>query len=109
LFTRPVCGNFRSAAFGFPILVPPPGQRRVVRSLVHPWCVLVADFDRLSTFDVADHPSWFEDNPRVRLCRAGRAALRYLPATNEQENVVVLILANLANRCFVTHALRCNA
>jgi hypothetical protein len=76
--------------------------------LVHPWCVLVADLDRLSTLDVADHPSWFKDNPRGGLCRPGRAALRYLSAADEQENVIVLILVNLANRCFVTHALTCN-
>jgi hypothetical protein len=57
---------------------------------VHPWCVLVADLDRLSTLDVANHPSWFENNPRVGLCSAGRATLRYLSAADEQENVIIL-------------------
>jgi len=83
-------------------------RAEAARCLVHPWCLLVADLDRLSTLDVADHPSWFEDNPRVGLCCAGRAALRYLPPADEQENVIVLILVNLANRCFVTHALPCS-
>jgi hypothetical protein len=39
--------------------------------------------------------------------RAGQAALRYLHAADEHENVTVLIPVNLANRCFVTHGSTC--
>src|SRR5712671_4004075 len=69
--------------------------------------VLVADLDCRPAFNVADHPSRFEHNPRVGMRRAGQAALRYLHAADEHENVTVLIPVNLANRCFVTHGSTC--
>jgi hypothetical protein len=74
--------------------------------LVHP-SGLVPDLDCRPAFNVADHPSRFEHNPRVGMRRAGQAALRYLHAADEHENVTVLIPVNLANRCFVTHGSTC--
>jgi hypothetical protein len=86
-----------------PIALPDTGQSSSLAScLVHP-CVLVADLDGLPALDVADHPSRFKHDPRVGLRRARQAALRYLHAVNEYENVAVFIPVNLANRCFVTH------
>src|SRR5262249_56045533 len=69
-------------------------------------CGLVPDLDCLPALDVPDCPSRFEHNPRVCMPRVGQAALRYLHAVNEYENVTVFIPMNLANRCFVTHGSR---
>jgi hypothetical protein len=54
---------------------------------VHPG-VLVADLNCLPALEVAHEPSRFEHNPRVSMRRVGQAALRYLYAVNEQENVI---------------------
>jgi hypothetical protein len=73
------------------------------KPLVHP-SVLVPDLDCLPTLDVAHEPSRFEHNPGVGMRRVGLAALRYLHAVNEHENVAVFIPVNLASRSsFVTH------
>jgi hypothetical protein len=65
---------------------------RQALSLVHPSVL------------VAHEPSRFEHNPGVGMRRVGLAALRYLHAVNEHENVAVFIPVNLASRSsFVTH------
>jgi hypothetical protein len=65
---------------------------------------LVADLDCLPPLNVSDGPTGFEHDPRFGLRGVRQAALRYLYAVNEHENVIVSIPVNFTNRRFiVTH------
>jgi hypothetical protein len=112
--TKPVVWNFvpnpMGGSCGRPTFANPQSWIQTARSrlasgLVHP-SALVPDLDCLPALNVAYKPSRFEHNPRLRVRRVSPAALRYLHAADEHENVAVFILVNLVNRSsFVTHLL----
>jgi hypothetical protein len=61
------------------------------------------DLDCVSVIDVAHDPTRFKHDPSHGMCGVRQAALRYLHAVNEDKNVIVIILVNLANGFFVSH------
>jgi hypothetical protein len=61
------------------------------------------DLDCVSVIDVAYDPTRFKHDPSPGLCGVGQTALRYFHAVNENKNVTVIILVNLADGFLVTH------
>jgi hypothetical protein len=61
------------------------------------------DLDCVSVINVAYDPTRFKHDPSHGMCGVRQAALRYFHAVNEDKNVIVIILVNLANGFFVTH------
>jgi hypothetical protein len=61
------------------------------------------DLDCVSVINVAYDPTRFKHDPSHGMCGVRQAALRYFHAVNEDKNVIVIILVNLANAFLVTH------
>jgi hypothetical protein len=61
------------------------------------------DLDCVSAINIAYDPTRFKHDPSHGMCGVRQAALRYFHAVNEDKNVIVIILVNLANGFFVTH------
>jgi len=53
--------------------------------------------------NVAHDPTRFKHDPSPGMCGVRQAALRYFHAVNEDKNVIVIILVNLANGFLVNH------
>jgi hypothetical protein len=61
------------------------------------------DLDCVSVINIAYDPTRFKHDPRHGAHSAPPTTLRYFHAVNEDKNVIVIILVNLANGFFVTH------